>query len=403
MSSSYRWVVLAVATVAFMQTHLHRMAFAPLIPTFVSDLGLSYAAAGAIQTAYFWTYTAAQIPVGLVADRWGVRRVMLACMALLAAGALVFALSGGYGEAVVARMIVGLGAAAVWVPGMRLLSEWFPPSERGRATGLMSAGGGFGGTLALVLVPIVAAGWGWRTAYGVLAVPALVTLALIVLGLRAGPAAAVAPAPRARGAGGALRRVLASRRLLPLNLAVLFSYGGYFSFLTFLPSFLVRQLDMTNPQAGLVTGLITAGTIVSWPLAGLLSDRLGRRKPVYLASQGLSALACVVFALGAPHFTPWTVAATAIATGLLVGGMIVPFVMVIELFPPELAATAAGVTNAACFVGGMVLPIVLGVIVDATGGFAAAFLVAAAVQVVALGLGALVVETGPGRYTAERA
>ena len=394
MPSSYRWVVLAVATVAFMQTHLHRMAFAPLIPTFVDDLGLTYAAAGTIQTAYFWTYTAVQIPVGLIADRWGVRRVMGVCMALLAAGALVFALSGGYGEAVLARMIVGLGAAAVWVPGMRLLSEWFPPSERGRATGLMSAGGGFGGTLALVLVPVVATGWGWRVAYGMLAVPAAVTLALIVLGLRAGPPAAAAPVARARGT---LRRVLVSRRLLPLNIAVLFSYGGYFSFLTFLPSFLVRQLDMTNAQAGVVTGLITAGTIVSWPLAGLLSDRLGRRKPVYLASQALSALACAVFALGVPYFTPWTVAATAVATGLLVGGMIVPFVMVVELFPAELAATAAGVTNAACFVGGMVLPIVLGLLVDVTGGFTAAFLVAAAVQVVALGVGALVAETGPGR------
>lgn len=399
MSSPYRWAVLAVATVAFMQTHLHRMAFAPLIPTFVTDLGLTYAAAGTIQTAYFWTYTAVQIPVGLIADRWGVRRVMIACMALLAGGALVFAWSGSYAEAVIARMIVGLGAAAVWVPGMRLLSEWFPPAERGRATGLMSAGGGFGGTLALVLVPLVAAGWGWRTAYGVLAVPALVTLVLITVFLR-GRAPATAP-PAAR-APGALRRVLGSRRLLPLNLAVLFSYGGYFSFLTFLPSFLVRQLELTHPQAGLVTGLITAGTIVSWPLAGLLSDRLGRRKPVYLASQALSALACVVFALGAGHFTPWTVAATAIATGLLVGGMIVPFVMVIELFPPELAATAAGVTNASCFVGGMVLPIILGVMVDVTGGFTAAFLVAAAVQVVALALGARVVETGPGRYTARR-
>jgi sugar phosphate permease len=77
--------------------------------------------------------------------------------------------------------------------------------------------------------------------------------------------------------------------------------------------------------------------------------------------------------------------------------MIVPFVMVVELFPAELAATAAGVTNAACFVGGMVLPIVLGLLVDVTGGFTAAFLVAAAVQVVALGVGALVAETGPGR------
>ncbi len=148
MPSSNRWSVLAVTVIAFTQTHLHRFAFAPLIPTFVADLGLTYAAAGTIQTAYFWTYTIVQVPIGMLADRWGARRLMLASMALLAAGAGAFAVSGGFTSAILARMLVGLGAAAVWVPGMRLVTEWFPVEERARATGMMSAGGGIGGTLA---------------------------------------------------------------------------------------------------------------------------------------------------------------------------------------------------------------------------------------------------------------
>jgi ACS family glucarate transporter-like MFS transporter len=77
--------------------------------------------------------------------------------------------------------------------------------------------------------------------------------------------------------------------------------------------------------------------------------------------------------------------------------MILPFVMIMDLFPRELAATAAGVANAACFVGGMVLPIVLGRVVDVTGSFAYAFVVAAADQVAALVAALFVAETGPGR------
>lgn len=398
MPSRYRWIVLAVAIVAFMQTHLHRMGFAPLIPTFVADLGLTYAAAGALQTAYFWTYAAAQIPVGIVADRWGPRRVMLLSMAVLAVGALAFAATGTYGQSVAARMLVGLGAAAVWVPGMRLVSEWFPGGERGRATGLMSAGGGAGGTLGLVLVPWAASAWGWRAAYGVTAAPALVTLGLVALLVRSAPAA-TPPVPRAAAGVG---RVLGSRALWPLNLSVFLSYGGYFSFLTFLPAFLVRRLGLSEPEAGLVTGLITAGTIVSWPLAGALSDRLRRRRPIYLASQSASALACVVFGLGAPHLGALGAAAVALATGFAVGGLILPFVMIVEMYPPELAATAAGVTNAACFAGAIALPIVLGRIVDVTGSFPAAFVVAALVQALAVGVGAFMAETGARGYTAER-
>lgn len=82
--------------------------------------------------------------------------------------------------------------------------------------------------------------------------------------------------------------------------------------------------------------------------------------------------------------------------------MPLPFVWIVEMFPPELAATAAGVTNAACFAGGMILPIVLGRVVDVTGSFGAAFLVAAAVQGIALIIGVFMVETGAPAYTPQR-
>ena len=382
MAVRYRWAILAVTIVAFMQTHLHRLGFAALIPIFVADLGLSYAAAGTIQTAYFWTYALAQVPVGLLTDRWGARRVMLVCTTLLTLGGLAFAASTTWAALLLSRMVVGLGAAAVWVPGMLLITQWFPVAERGRAAGLMSAGGGIGGTLGLILVPVLADALGWRVAYGLMAAPALLTLLLIATIIRTRPGvAATAPVPRA--AKGSFRRVLAVRAMWPRNLNVIFSYGGYFSFITFLPSFLVRGLGLTQGQAGVVTGLVTAGTIVSWPLAGMLSDRLGRRRPVFLFSQFASLLALLVYALVAPHMGLVTVGVTSFMTGLLVGGLILPFVMVVDYVPRELAATAAGLTNGACFLGAMVLPIVLGRIVDVTGSFTAAFLVASAVQVVA--------------------
>jgi sugar phosphate permease len=97
----------------------------------------------------------------------------------------------------------------------------------------------------------------------------------------------------------------------------------------------------------------------------------------------VSLLALLVFALVAPRMDLTVVSVTAFVTGLLVGGLILPFVMVVDYVPRELAATAAGLTNGACFLGAMVLPIALGRIVDVTGSFTIAFLVAAGVQAVA--------------------
>ena len=390
-SSSYRWVILSVCTLGFMQTHIHRVGFAPLIPTFVADLQLTYAAAGAIMTAYFWTYTAVQVPIGLLVDRWGARRVMVAFMAVLVLGAALFPLSRTYTQSLLARALVGLGAAAVWVPSLRLITEWFRAEERGRVIGILSAGGALGGTSALLLIPLLADRWGWRWGYAATLVPVLLTLALFALFVRGGDG----PSGAAPGGGLlALRRVLGTGVIWWFNVSVLLFYGAYFSMVTWLPTFLVNALRVTPAQAGFVTSLLTAGTIVSWPLAGLITDRIGRRKWVYLFSQLMSVVVSLVFALAGPHLSFAGAAGVALAAGVLFGGMITPFVMVVELFPRELAGTASGIVNTFCFLGSLIIPVLLGRVVDVTGSFPAAFLVAAAVQALAFVTACFTRDTG---------
>jgi nitrate/nitrite transporter NarK len=395
-AASYRWAILAICVLAFMQTQVHRVGFAPLIPTFIADLGLTYAAAGTIMASYFWTYALMQVPVGVLTDRLGARRVMLACMGVMVAGALAFSLSRTYGQSLLSRCLIGLGAAATWLPGLRLIQEWFEPRERGLATGLFSAGGGIGGTTALLLLPVLAQHLGWRAGYALLAVPVLVTLAatwaLVPAAPRGRDAGAVAGAPA--GLAGALGEVLTLRALWPFNLYVLFSYGGYFALLTWLPTFLVKSEGLSQSLAGFVTALITGGTIVSWPLAGALSDRLGRRKPIFLASQTAAACVCLAFAYVVPGTGLAGSAAVAALAGLVLGGMVTPFVMVAELVPPRLMGTASGVVNSFCFVGGLIVPVALGHVLDATGSFSTAFAACAGFEAVALGIAAFARETG---------
>ena len=391
MLSSYRWVILAVCTLGFMQTHIHRVGFAPLIPTFIADLGLTYAAAGTLMTAYFWTYTAVQMPIGLLVDRWGPRRVMLLFMSLLVAGTALFPLSQSYAQSLWSRALVGLGAAAVWVPSLRLISEWFGAEERGRVIGIVSAGGGVGGTLALLLIPLAAERWGWRWGYASTLPAVLLTLLLLALFVRGGEGG------RSAAAGGgvaALRRVLGTPVIWWFNASVLLSYGAYFSMVTWIPTFLVNTLQVSTPQAGFVTSLLTAGTIVSWPLAGVLTDRLRKRKEVFLFSQFMSVVDPAAFALMVPMLSLGAAAWVALAACILLGGMIVPFVMVMELFPLELAGTASGVVNTFCFVGSLTIPVILGRVLDVTGSFPAAFLTAAAVQALAFVTACFTRETG---------
>ncbi|MFQ5521178.1 MAG: MFS transporter, partial [Candidatus Methylomirabilia bacterium] len=375
-----RWMILAVSTLAFLQVHVHRVGVAPLIPTFIADLSLTYAGAGAIMTAYFWTYTGAQIPIGVLTDRWGARRVMIVFVAILALGVVVFPMSRSWGQSVLARALVGLGAAAVWVPSLRLISEWFSAHERGWVMGILSAGGGVGGTLGLLVVPLLADRWGWRLGYAVTVIPVLLTLALIVLfirsaggedrGGRRGVAQGIAGGRPAGNWGNltALWVVLGTPALWPFNVTALLFYGAFFSLVTWVPTFLVQH-GASESQAGFVTSLIAAGTIVSWPLAGFLTDRLGQRKAILLVSQALTCVVSLAFAWVVPELPIWGAAGVALGTGIVVGGMIIPFVVVTELFPRELAGTAAGVLNTFFFIGGLSVPVLLGRVVDLTGSF----------------------------------
>jgi nitrate/nitrite transporter NarK len=222
--------------------------------------------------------------------------------------------------------------------------------------------------------------------------------------------ALVGAAPRVRDEGAvagapggftaSMRAVLAMPVLWPFNLYVLFSYGGYFALLTWLPTFLVKSEGLGQAGAGLVTALLTGGTIVSWPLAGAISDRFGRRKPIFLVSQAMSVVVCLVFAWVVPGRGAGAAASAAALTGLLLGGLITPFVMVTELVPPRLMGTASGVVNLFCFVGGIVVPVVLGYALDLTGSFRAAFTACAAFEAVALAVACFTRESGGRAATA---
>jgi len=393
--SRNRWVILGVCLLGFMQAQIHRVGFAPLIPTFMSDLGISYAAAATIMTAYFWTYTVAQLPVGVLTDRLGPRRMMLTFLAVLAVGVIAFPLSRTYAQSLVTRGLIGLGASGIWLPGLRLIHEWFPPQQRGRATGLFSAGGGVGGTMALMLVPVLAARLGWRWGYAVTLIPLLLAFALISLYVRPGPLAdRRSGAAGSRSASAALKQVLGAPALWPINVSVLFSYGAFIALVTFLPAYLQRSEGLTPGHAGFVTGLVTAGTVISWPLAGFFSDWMGRRKGICLFSQGMCAVACLCFALLVPGKGIAAAAPAALFTGLMLGGMVTPFVMVVELFPADLIGTASGVVNTFCFIGSLLIPVLVGKILDVSGSFPAAFTACAAFEALALASAAFTRETG---------
>ncbi len=143
-------------------SYLLRNANAVIAPELTRELNLNAADLGLLTSAYFLTFGAFQIPLGILLDRYGPRRVEAALLIFAAAGTLVFALGRDIGELTVGRGLIGLGVSACLMAGLKNFSQWYPAERQASLTGAIMTAGGLGAITASVpletLLPIM----GWR-------------------------------------------------------------------------------------------------------------------------------------------------------------------------------------------------------------------------------------------------
>ena len=380
---AYRWIILAVCAASAFQVSFHAYAYATLLPTLMGELGISNSQVGSLLSAYFITYGLMQIPIGYVADRLGSRRVMLGSLTTFSVGVFLIPLSFNYLSGLATRLIVGLGASAVYVPSLRLVPNWFPQRRMGLVLGLISSGSALGNALALVLIPWLASVFTWRIGYLFAAASVPAVLVLVWLFLRREPAeVGLPPTEGALTASPgpllplvpALRRVVLNRQVWPYAWGTAIYYGGYAGLLAWTPTYLIEDLGYSREAAGLIAAIFPLTNIATIPLAGAIADRTGRRKLVFLAGLAGNGVAAVAFALLAPGLGPPGHSALMVLLSLSASATLLPFPIIAQLVEPPVFGTAVGLVNSFYFVGAIAYPIILGAAVDLTGARGNAFL-----------------------------
>ncbi len=355
-----------------------RVAPAVITRELMSEFALGAAALGNLASFYYYSYVAMQIPAGVLADRWGPRRVLTAGAAIAAAGTLLFALAPGYAAAGLGRLLIGGSVGVAFVAMLKLAGHWFAPTRFAMLSGLALACGILGAVSAGVPLRRLVDAFGWR---GVLCVSAALTglLAVVIwLAVRDDPAergyasyAAAAPARRAPILHSIIR-TLATR-----NVWLVFLISGAVSgpTLTFgglwgVP-FLSTQYGISTSQASMVTSLLLVSWAVGGPLVGALSDRLRRRKPLYALGTVLATAGwCAVLLIPALPL-PLLIALLGF-TGCASAAVMVGFAIAKESAPATLAGTAGGIANMGNMLGGMIMQPAVGWMLDQrwTGTFA---------------------------------
>lgn len=365
------WTVWGLGALLYLIGFYQRVAPAVIGDSLMAEFMISGAALGNLSAFYFYAYVFMQVPTGVLADRWGARKLLATGAALAAVGTVVFAFSATLGWASFGRLLIGGSVAVAFVSMLKLATHWFAPRHFALASGMALFVGIVGGVFGGVPLRLLVDAFGWRAVMLVSAAVTAVLAVVIWLRVRNDPEDYGYRSHRPHGAHGSghasilrgLANVLAYRNvwillITPIGVSgALLTFGGLWG-VPYLRQ--VYGLDASTAAA------ITSASLVAWalggPFLGALSERLGRRKPLHVLGC-IVGLACWTL-LAFVHLPLPVLIGVLLVAGFFAGNLIIGFAFNKESVPPHLAGTASGVCNMGPLMGGMLLQPIFGWVLD---------------------------------------
>lgn len=365
-------MILGVVLGSYVLSFFHRTAPASIAEQLTRSFDIPRAVLGTLAATYFYVYTVLQVPVGVLADTYGPRRLLTAGSLVAGVGSLAFALAPVWEVAAAGRTLVGVGVSVAFIAVLKVNAVWFPPDRFATVSGAAMFAGNLGAVAAGAPLAWLVTRASWRSVF----------VALAALSIAAGVAAwllvrdrpeddGFPPVNPARGDAGpprpwgrALRDVVANPATWPgffVNVGV----GG--SFLAFAGlwavPWLVEVHGMRQTLAAQHASVLLLGVAVGALIVGTVSDRLGNRRGVMRAYTVLYALSWTPWLLDVRWPTAATLAWFA-GMGLLVPGFTLTWVVAKEVNRPEHSGMATSVVNVGVFLGTGLLQPVIGWLLD---------------------------------------
>lgn len=361
------WTIWGLGALFFFYGFFQRVAPSVMIDPLMRELALDGAAVGNLSAFYFYAYAGMQIPIGLMVDRFGPRRLLTGGALACALGTAGFALAEDAALAFACRFLVGFGAGFSFVSTITLASRWFSIGRFAQFTGLTMMAGMLGGFLAQAPLAALVEAIGWRDALLGSSVAGLALAVALWVVVRDWPPGARETPTAGGGLTGLLRslsRVLTRFQNIAICLisagltAPMLSFAGFWGV-----AWLMQTQGMERAEAGATTSLLLLGWAAGSPLAGWLSDKIGRRKPVLQGGCliGLGTLSLLLYVGELPSVLLWS---CFFLTGAAGGCMAVSFALARAINPPGETGAVFGFVNCAVTGTGAVFQPLIGFLLD---------------------------------------
>ncbi len=358
-----RWVMTLVLCFVVVLHNAQRLAPVPLITELCQRLSVDYMGAGNLFSAFLFGTALANMPVGILADRYASKWLITTGAVLGIILSAVFALTQTYWIALAVRFGLGAASSLLFVPTLRFVVSAFPKEIRGSTMGFIQVGTGVGMVFSLTMLPAITGWFDLTRAFLSLPIVAACVLVGVVLGL---------PPTRPESKPMIWKQIGTLARCGP------FWHMSAFHFLTmltvyavmgWLPTFLRIDFGYSATQAGINSSLVNVMMALSSPLAGYVSDRTGSRTPIMVFGSLLS-VGCfaVLMVSGSKVF----ILITALLMGLSMA-LTIPLAQVLvgEAFSGIGSGLAVSATNTAGRIAASLPGAVGGYILQTTGTFTA--------------------------------
>ncbi|MDR2787211.1 MAG: MFS transporter [Candidatus Accumulibacter sp.] len=347
-------------------SYLYRTANAVVGPVLSNELSLGAADLGLLTSAYFIAFGLAQLPLGILLDRFGARRIEALLLLIAAAGAATFGLSDGIGTLAIGRGLIGLGVSACLMAALKFFLQWFPVERQASLTGWIMTSGTLGALIASAPLDAALRVATWREVFFGLAVTTAGAAFWVWRGVPEKPPSA-RPQSFAQLAGG-LRQILVRRHFWRFASIAFAQVGGFMAVQSLWSSaWLMRVNGYSRSMAANHLTVMNASMAVSYFMIGLLSTRLARRgiKTVHLLGGGLTlallSLLAIITRATEHHYLLWAAYGFFSSVGTL------NYAVTSVGFPPELSGRVNTLLNLLSFAGAFLLQWGMGILIDTLG------------------------------------
>ena len=375
-----RWSIVALLAAVLFINYVDRGALPTAAHLIQDELRLTPQQLGVLFSAFFWTYSVLQIPVGWFAERYGAQRVLGAGLALWACATMLVGVAHSFAALLLLRLLLGIGESAGFPCASKLLAVAVPVESLGLANGIVAFAYQFGPAVGAYCGGLIMVHYGWRATFWIFGGLSLLWL-LPWSRVRLPRESRTEPGPDTPS----MRDILRQPSLWGTALGLFSTNYVFYFVLSWLPLYVVRERDFSTGQMASLIGSAYLVSALSSIIAGWAIDRLVREGHATIAYKSVMVVAhlgtvvcmlCIAFGS-----QPWALAGIftyQVITGAASAGV---FAIPQILAGPAASARWVGIQNCCGNFAGVIAPAVTGFLVGETGHFAAAFVTAALVSV----------------------